>query len=319
MPRTPDHLASTIQKHGSVALKRQSTAEIADPFNTDEWEPSQGPFWVHALAGSIAGVAEHSVMFPIDTMKTHAQVLRATPSTIAELVASCGVPRLWRGVQTMFVGCIPAHAAYFTIYESCNPAFTHQLAGASSTHIDRFAGTLEGSTAAAVGSGTAVTVATVAHDCIMTPMDTIKQRLQLGLHNNSMLHCFGAVVRTEGQRALVISLPVTLCMNMPFAAVMGTTNELLRKRLSPNGDPPSAAVYMAAGAGSGALAAAATTPLDAVKTRLQTQHLRFASLDDIVKAESSANKLPCPIPSTQSASVLLRRIATEATPNQTHG
>ena len=150
----------------------------------------------------------------------------------------------------MFVGCIPAHAAYFTIYESCNPAFTHQLAGASSTHIDRFAGTLEGSTAAAVGSGTAVTVATIAHDCVMTPMDTIKQRLQLGLHNNSMLHCFGAVVRTEGQRALVISLPVTLCMNMPFAAVMGTTNELLRKRLSPNGDPPSATVYMAAGAGS---------------------------------------------------------------------
>ena len=75
MPRNPDHLASTIQRHGSVALKRQSTAE-SDPFNTDEWEPSRGPFWVHALAGSIAGVAEHSVMFPIDTMKTHAQVLR---------------------------------------------------------------------------------------------------------------------------------------------------------------------------------------------------------------------------------------------------
>ena len=41
------------------------------------------------------------------------------------------------------------------------------------------------------------------------------------------------------------------------------------------------------------IAAAATNPLDVVKTRLQTQHLRFASLDDIVKAESSANKLPC--------------------------
>lgn len=33
------------------------------------------------------------------------------------LVRAEGLLRLWRGVPTMFVGCIPAHAAYFSIFE----------------------------------------------------------------------------------------------------------------------------------------------------------------------------------------------------------
>ena len=37
---------------------------------------------------------------------------------------------MWRGVQTMFTGCIPAHSAYFTIYESCKPVFGQWLAAA---------------------------------------------------------------------------------------------------------------------------------------------------------------------------------------------
>jgi len=33
------------------------------------------------------------------------------------LVRAEGLFRLWRGVPTMFVGCVPAHAAYFSIFE----------------------------------------------------------------------------------------------------------------------------------------------------------------------------------------------------------
>ena len=93
-----------------------------------------------------------------------------------------------------------------------------------------------------------------------------------GHHANSILGCFRSVLREHGPRAFVVSLPLTLTTNVPYAAIMGTTNEATRKMLSPN-DDPTAAVHMAAGACSGAIAAAATAPLDAVKTRLQTQHL----------------------------------------------
>ena len=123
-------------------------------------------------------------MFPIDTIKTHMQVSRMTSPGIQELIASAGVPRLWRGVQTMFAGCIPAHAAYFSIYESCKPAFTAQLKASSlAEQLDRAADTPLGATSDAVGAGAAVSVATVAHDLIMTPMDVMKQRLQLGMRH----------------------------------------------------------------------------------------------------------------------------------------
>ena len=45
-------------------------------FEVDEWDGT-GSFAQHAVSGSIAGLAEHSVMFPVDTIKTIMQVRRA--------------------------------------------------------------------------------------------------------------------------------------------------------------------------------------------------------------------------------------------------
>ena len=41
----------------------------------------------------------------------------SSTTTIAASSNNPGFKRLWRGVQTMFVGCIPAHALYFSSYE----------------------------------------------------------------------------------------------------------------------------------------------------------------------------------------------------------
>ena len=268
MPRQSDHLAATLERH-TAALQRRQSAVDTDPFNTDEWDPSRGAFWQHAVAGSVAGVAEHSLTYPVDTIKTQMQV--GNTAKFSELVAAGGVPRMWRGVQTMFTGCVPAHAAYFSIYETCKPAFTNALEGSrAALKVDDIAGTVHGSTSEAVGAGVAVSMATVAHDLFMTPMDVLKQRLQLGQHRNSIVDAFSSVMREQGPRAFTVSLPLTLGMNMPYAAIMGTSNEAVRKILCPEGQP-TAPVYMAAGACSGAIAAAITAPLDAVKTHLQTQ------------------------------------------------
>ena len=65
-------------------------------------------------SGSIAGLAEHIVMFPVDTIKTHLQCQRCgssqpmqTLTCASRIVGSSGVFSLWRGVSAMFVGCIP--------------------------------------------------------------------------------------------------------------------------------------------------------------------------------------------------------------------
>lgn len=49
------------------------------------------------------------------------------------------------------------------------------------------------------GAAVAGAAATVFHDAIMTPMDVVKQRLQLG-HHKGMLDCMRTIRRTEGSK-----------------------------------------------------------------------------------------------------------------------
>ena len=255
---------------------------MSGDYDTDEWDKSSGSFAQHAVAGSIAGLAEHSVMFPMDTIKTVMQV-RQTPGMLAadgivgdaaalrgstgscpgvvghwaSLTKTGGVTRMWRGVQTMFTGCIPAHAAYFTVYEGCKAAFNAESSAAPSAAAAAAAAasTAAGTTAASeassgscssnspFASGAAVALATMCHDVIMTPMDCIKQRLQLGYHSNSVYDCACAMFRKEGPRAFMLSYPTTLLMNVPYALIMGTANEAIRNALNP-GEEYSLSTYI---------------------------------------------------------------------------
>ena len=43
----------------------------------EEWD-GQSPFLHHCIAGSIAGVAEHTLLYPVDTVKTHMQAYGST-------------------------------------------------------------------------------------------------------------------------------------------------------------------------------------------------------------------------------------------------
>ena len=137
--------------------------------------------------------------------------------------------------------------------------------------------------------------AAFAHDMFMTPFDTVKQRMQLGYYKN-IYHCIKSVVAKEGIRAFYVSLPTTLAMNLPYGSVMVAVNESARKVISPEGQI-SATTSLLAGSIAGAVAAAFTTPLDVIKTRLQTQNLE-----------------PCPkvSPRSSSASVEIHRATSQS-------
>ncbi|KFY19735.1 hypothetical protein V493_07843, partial [Pseudogymnoascus sp. VKM F-4281 (FW-2241)] len=68
-------------------------------------------------AGAVAGIAEHTVMYPIDSIKTRTQILGAIqqPRTIYNMKWALG---LWRGMSSVVVGAGPAHAIYFATYEA---------------------------------------------------------------------------------------------------------------------------------------------------------------------------------------------------------
>ena len=300
----------------------------------DEWEEWDGksPFWVHCVAGSLAGVAEHTLVYPLDTVRTHLQVCAAchvnpsnaggsgartagkhapntSMSSVLQKAATAttarttnpqlnlgmwqtmrqlmsqpiamegttaagaaaaaatkkhmsashaspiqGFTRLWRGVQTIMVGCIPAHALYFSTYEIVKAA-TLDKNGQVTTY----------------GSALAGAAAVVSHDIILGPLDTIKQRQQLG-HYRGLSHAVSTMVANEGFVSLYRSFPVTLASNIPYGMVMVGTNEFCKQAWSDGGNL-TLGVTLASSSLAGLVAAATTTPLDRIKTYLQTQQL----------------------------------------------
>lgn len=173
---------------------------------------------------------------------------------LRNLVRQEGGGRLFRGVSPTLMGCIPAHAMYFTIFEAGKIQFgadgpNHNPGGAAATGA----------------------LATIAHDAVMTPMDVVKQRMQLGLHS-SVREGFSTIIRIEGWSALFRSFPTTLAMNIPFAAVSVASNESLRRVINPSGEF-SFVSFVASGLISGGTAGFFTTPFDVVRTRLNTQNI----------------------------------------------
>ena len=247
-------------------------------------------FYGHMVAGAVAGTTEHTAMFPLDTIKTRMQTAatrandvssssffrHATASTraaAAAVIETEGVRGLYRGVAAVGIGAGPAHAVYFATYEHMKRA----LGGAQKGEHNPFAHALAGACATVIG------------DAVQTPVDTVKQRLQM-THSPyaGVWDCARGTVREQGFGALYRSYPTTLAMNVPFTAIHFTAYESAKIALgkhkwfakndsddsesgsSSEMDEETFAAQFAAGGLAGGLAAAATNPLDVVKTRMQT-------------------------------------------------
>lgn len=219
------------------------------------------------IAGSVAGSVEHMAMFPVDTLKTRMQVIGGScaiaPVGVRQALGSIlkveGPAGLYRGIGAMGLGAGPAHAVYFSVYELCKEAFS--------------GGNPNNSVAHAVSG----VFATVASDAVITPLDMVKQRLQLkSSPYKGVGDCVKRVLLEEGIGAFYASYRTTVVMNAPFTAVHFATYEAAKRGLmevSPESarDDERLIVHATAGAVAGALAAAVTTPLDVVKTQLQCQ------------------------------------------------
>eukprot|EP00927_Polykrikos_kofoidii_P064560 TRINITY_DN5988_c0_g4_i1.p1 TRINITY_DN5988_c0_g4~~TRINITY_DN5988_c0_g4_i1.p1 ORF type:complete len:344 (+),score=43.29 TRINITY_DN5988_c0_g4_i1:56-1087(+) len=240
-----------------------------DPFEWEVRDTSTTSFSHHAVAGSFAGVAEHVSMFPMDTVKTRMQ---ASDRPIGALEAARavlherGAGGLFRGATVIAAGSVPAHIGLFGTYEYAVARLIDQRRSEEHQPL----------AAAACGASGAV-----AHDFILTPSDVVKQRLQLGRHNGAT-DCVMSMLRQEGVLAFWRSLPATLFMNVPFTAILVATNHslqlLYRSRFQDAEATLASAPGYFVGAGlSGIVAAAATSPLDVVKTWLQTREVHLAS------------------------------------------
>ncbi|XP_035784027.1 mitoferrin-like [Anopheles albimanus] len=228
--------------------------------NSDEYEqlPTSSVAAI-MTAGAIAGIMEHCVMYPLDSVKTRMQSLTHMKahdtilSTLRDMVRTEGALRPFRGVMAVVAGAGPAHALYFGAYE-CSKEMIATVSDRD--HVNYML---------------SAAAATLVHDAVSNPADVVKQRLQM--YNSpyrSILHCASHVYRTEGFRAFYRSYSTQLVMNIPYSAIQFPTYEFFQKLLNKDNkyNPP---VHMVAGGVAGAAASALTTPLDVCKTLLNTQ------------------------------------------------
>ncbi len=124
-------------------------------------------------------------------------------SRSAQIAREEGVRRLYRGFPAVVTGAIPSHAVHFATYENLK----HRLGGNEPGHHPLVNGVSGG-------------VATMAHDAIITPLDVVKQRLQVrDSRYTGVLQCIRTVFAREGLRAFYASYPTTVAMNVPYQAV----------------------------------------------------------------------------------------------------
>ncbi|KAK0641987.1 mitochondrial carrier domain-containing protein [Cercophora newfieldiana] len=244
------------------------------------------------LAGAAAAFTVDMLVYPLDTIKTRYQSQGYLPRQGTEKSSLSRNPLrgLYQGVGSVVVATLPAAAIFFLTYETAKSTFGFALPSAMPQPAVH-----------ALASG----CAELASCAVLTPAEVIKQNAQIlsesrregkrGRESTS-LQALRVVWGSDGRvtRRMLAGYSALVVRNLPFTALHFPMFEFFRGRLWEqrhrresafegrgrvgsrpiNGDRLSTglielgAVTGAAAAASGAIAAFATTPTDAVKTRM---------------------------------------------------
>ncbi|KAK4040488.1 mitochondrial carrier domain-containing protein [Parachaetomium inaequale] len=260
--------------------------------------PSPPPFQTALLAGALAGTTVDLSLFPLDTLKTRLQ-------SSAGFFASGGFRGIYRGIGSALVGSAPGAAFFFCTYEASktflasSPTFQHLTNG-----HNRGGQAVEHMLAASLGE--------IAACAVRVPTEVVKQRAQAGQHGGSSLRSLLHILRQQHTvglvgvwRELYRGWGITVMREVPFTILQFPLWEALkawgRERRARTGrglfgdvgthpgregaavgivGEVSAAESAVYGSISGGVAAAVTTPLDVLKTRvmLSAQRESMASI-----------------------------------------
>ena len=203
---------------------------------------SETPFHVALLSGGAAGTTVDVVLFPLDTLKTRMQSPQG-------FIKAGGFRGIYKGLSAAAMGSAPGAALFFCTYEKMKSVLKE---------TGHFSAPMVHMGAASLGEVMACLV--------RVPTEVVKQRMQTGMHN-SMRNTIQHTLKHEGYMGLYMGFGVTIMREVPFSLIQFPLYEYLKGAMTGT-DEPNSASAATAGCVSGALAAAATTPLDVLKTRL---------------------------------------------------
>lgn len=186
-----------------------------------------------------------------------------------------GVSSLWRGLSPTLLMAIPATIVYFVGYEGIRESLRRIPVLHNDKNLNNIVVPLVAGSTARIAAVT-----------MISPLELIKTRMQhrgKDGHFSAILKEVYSAVRNFGPRTLYRGLVPTLWRDVPFSAIYWAGYEnfkgLYRRGIVSN-DTASHSFMLSflAGATSGMIAAALTTPFDVAKTRQQVAlHTKDAS------------------------------------------
>ncbi|KAF8625957.1 hypothetical protein AX17_006682 [Amanita inopinata Kibby_2008] len=196
----------------------------------------------------MAGTAVDLLFFPIDTLKTRLQSAQG-------FIRAGGFKGVYKGVGSVVVGSAPGAAVFFSTYDTLKQHSPLPPEWAPITHM----------TSASVGE--------VAACLVRVPTEVIKTRMQTSTYGSlghSSLAAARLVYTTQGLRGFYQGFSITVMREIPFTSLQFPLYELLKAKLSKRLGRKPLYAHEAAVCGSiaGGVAAALTTPLDVLKTRV---------------------------------------------------
>ncbi|KAF9143376.1 hypothetical protein BGX30_000611 [Mortierella sp. GBA39] len=199
------------------------------------------------LAGAMAGTAVDTALFPLDTLKTRLQ-------SKAGFAASGGFRGVYSGLTSAVIGSAPGASMFFVTYEGLKKTLTTVLPDPQHAPMVHMMSASGGEIAACF---------------VRVPTEVIKQRMQTKQFTTTSA-AFKSVVHNEGILGFYRGYFSTVAREIPFTCIQFPLYEYMKKSYAfathrQVVDPWEAAIC---GSIAGGIAAAITTPLDVIKTRL---------------------------------------------------
>lgn len=221
-------------------------------------------FLLSLISGAVSGTSTDVFFFPIDTIKTRLQAKGG-------FFKNGGYHNIYKGIGSTIVASAPGASLFFITYDSLKQIIASALQKyiKTSKKKDQAIETFTHMLSSSIGEVVACT--------FRVPAEVIKQRTQVNVHKSSF-ETFTDILREKNGEGLIKNLyrgySTTIMREIPFTCIQFPLYEFLKKTWRQedmkHGKGNILLPWKGAVCGSiaGGVAAAITTPLDFIKTRL---------------------------------------------------
>lgn len=215
------------------------------------------------FGGGFAGLVVDTVLFPLDTLKTRLQAVQGFKN-------AGGFKGVYKGLGPQVIASAPQAALFFCTYESFKAFATPLLSSQYHPFIHM----------------TGASIAEVVACLVRVPMEVVKQRRQTSVNSTqtSLKIAINAYKADGLIKGLYRGFGSTVLREIPFSFIQFPILEYLKKtyriNFKNNLDLESYEVAVC-GSIAGGTAAAITTPLDVVKTRIMLADRKLAKKNNL--------------------------------------